>query len=219
MLSRLYSRPLYFPKISYLGDAPIRHKTVPLYLLNWDGQEHKIIAAWEAELAASRGFYESDPEWAKGRMELKWYLPEPYLTMIKEARFAMTPAYLTGVQRMSKYAMEIWNDSWPYDTNIRELCLTPTVKAVWCAFTLLQDCLYNEEHAYYERSVARREIILASMVHRFWNHQTGSGLIWDHAELDRVVEMSKNPAIPVEDQQELKKFVRAVSATTVRISS
>jgi hypothetical protein len=212
MLSLLYRHPLYFPKLRYCHEQPNVPKASAgscLYELDWSTQTEKIQSDWYRNIdrMAKEGMPVED-------MEFKWWTPEPYREQVEQLRFLLDSSYMRGIHKMVRYGMEIWNDSWDFDTNIRDACSGPAVEAIWCAFMLLEDCLYNEGRNFYERDPAISEIALCSMCLRFWDHQTGRGLLWDFAKVERAREMATGGRLDPIATKTLFKFVKAVQTAT-----
>ena len=54
---------------------------------------------------------------------------------------------------------------------------------MWSALWLLADCAYDPENKYYIKTPTK--IILPhAMAWKFWQHQTGRGLLWGKARMD-----------------------------------
>lgn len=203
MLSLIARNPLYFPRLKRPKEKPQGGlpENTRLFYLDWDGQSEMVKRS--RQRAAER-VPEASPEFS-------WRIPERVRLQVDHYLFALTPGYVRGVERMSKYALEIWNEYWNFGPNIREMCLQPAVEAVWCAFMLLEDCLYDPESGFFNRDVAKAEIALASMVLRFWDHQTGGRLLWDHAKMDRLLMMEAH-CPDDEDKRQITDFVNMMKA-------
>lgn len=74
---------------------------------------------------------------------------------------------------------------WKKNTMIREVCLRPAIEFVWCSFYLLCDCVYDKETNYFCRK-DRTKISRYILSYRFWCHQTGRGLLEDHAHFEKL---------------------------------
>ena len=108
-------------------------------------------------------------------------LPEPYDSEVKNLRFKINSDYMTEIQNQSMTALVEWSKYRPFDTMIREICLEPAIANVWVAFSLLADCIVDENSKWLRSH--RKIIYKHAMSYKFWFHQTGRGLVWDKARL------------------------------------
>jgi hypothetical protein len=94
-------------------------------------------------------------------------------------------------------AMTEWSINRPFDTTIKEMCHSPAIKCIQVAFELIADCAYDEKDNYFLR-VDNKYLIAPLLMFRFWQHQTGSGMIKEHSNFHKLqsilecLETSKN---------------------------
>ena len=89
------------------------------------------------------------------------------------------------IVRNAKRGLEEWGIYRGFDTNVREMCLNPAQELIFVAFYLLCDCLYDPETNYFYR---KEDSYFAhnAMVYKFWDGQTGRGLLWFNAKMDEM---------------------------------
>ena len=173
---------LMFPILGYAGKtskargAPERS----LYTLTWAEQETELKQERPKGASLSR-FGLADPKCNTG-------LPFQYDELAWKTRFAIPKDYAAEIERMSLAANNDWALERPFDTNVRERCLEPAIEYIWCAFYLIADCVWDDEGHYFDRSWL--SIAMPYMLaYKFWRGQTGSGLVCDHAKIDKLREI------------------------------
>lgn len=188
MLSRRKVMSLVFPKIAYVRGGKIvwqskagtgrarRPKDIELYRLDWD--------AFEKDLRREdrTGWY------VRRRPDLdRSALPPRYEKMLRDATFAISPEYMLEVRRNAERALDEWETERPFDTIVREHCLEPGIAHAESAFYLLEDCLFNPElHYWLNHDTLEKRVMLEAMLLKFWTGQTGPGLVWSFAHMDRL---------------------------------
>jgi hypothetical protein len=180
--------PLRFPRLDFVRDVEFSgsggrtgSKTIALYKLNWSEFDHYQEEKWKEWKTKS---------WPDSDITYSYKFPGEYEDMLHNLTFAIPKAYLTEIRRMTQQAVIEWGMERGFDTVIREMCLRPAIKFVECAFKLIEDCLYDPVTNYYSRGPERR-IISSLMLYRFWQHQTGRGLVEDRAEFDILENLSQ----------------------------
>lgn len=168
-----------FPHLVFLDEISLKSesdKTLKLYKLDWDEFDSAILKRhidWNAKC------------WPSSNIPIIQKFDEYYEGILQSLRFAIPFSYLNEIRRVTQSAMVEWNTNRPFDTCVREMCLEPAISYIETAFKLLCDCAYDVETKYYYR--ADNKYILAPMLlYRFWQHQTGSGRITDHAGFESL---------------------------------
>lgn len=189
--------PLYFPKLKKIDEISIglrsersdEGKVTSIYSLDWSLQnkikeEHYI-------------------KWRSSTSDMKFPgdLPKEYEEMLGKIIFAIPFHYLQRIRYYAKLGFELWNEKNSFDTNIREMCLKPSISSVEVAFKLIADCIYDKKTNYFYRG-DDKVIISRVMLYKFWNHQTGRGLLEDHADFDGMMCWK--------DRECVKKFIEAI---------
>lgn len=120
--------------------------------------------------------------------EVDWYdsdflYPKKYKHIFdKYSKFKITKSYYDECQHLKKMAVEEWDRSRPFDTNVRERLLNASISFVNLFFYMIIDSIYiyntelrNSQEDEFEQSVLLRSL----MLYRFWKYQTGGGLLYD----------------------------------------
>jgi hypothetical protein len=161
---------LLFPSLVYQKDFTIKRpdwtKDVRLYKLDWkkvelEKEEHH--KKWNKN------------QWPDLNLPYVPTLPEELDKEVENYTFALDRGYLNEIQRCSQQGLQEWNIRRPFDTMIREMCLKVPFSYIKVAFSLLSDCIFEEETGYWDRG-NRRECA-SLMLYKFWCHQTGRGLL------------------------------------------
>jgi hypothetical protein len=118
---------------------------------------------------------------------LEYLYPQKYKFIFdKYSQFKITQSYYDECLHLRKMAIDEWNRSRPFDTNVRERLLNSAVNFVDLFFYMIGDAIYiynaelhlksmSNDEAYFEHSVILRSI----MLFKFWKFQTGGGLLVD----------------------------------------
>jgi hypothetical protein len=168
-----------FPHLVFLDEISLKSesdKTTKLYKLDWDDFDSAVLKRhidWNAKC------------WPDSSIPIIQKFDEYYEGILQSLRFAIPFSYLNEIRRVTQCAMIEWSIHRSFDTDIREMCLKPAIRYIETAFKLICDCAYDTGTKYYYR--ADNKYILAPMLlYRFWQHQTGSGRITDHAGFDSL---------------------------------
>lgn len=169
-----------FPHLVFLRDASFKSwsesKTTKIYKLDWDSFDEAILKRHIARNAKC---------WPDTKFQSVQKFDSYYETLLHSLRFAIPNNYLTEIRRMTQMAMSEWGTSRTFDTDIREMCLGPAIECIRVAFNLISDCAYDENTNYFLR-VNNKYLLAPLMLFRFWQHQTGSGLIADHSGFNKL---------------------------------
>jgi hypothetical protein len=170
---------LHFPRLVWVNKITFtsaNSKQCSVYKLDWEKFDQVMYDQWA--------------EWKKNaqssKLEWKYALEPEYERILHETRFALPKSYLDEIHRMCTQAMVEWNMERSFDTNIREMCLEPAICFIKCAFKLLSDCIYDPEKNYYSRNYDQDLLVPHILMFRFWQHQTGRGLVENHADFDHL---------------------------------
>ena len=173
MLGR--DRSLYFPRLIRVNRVPIRD----------DGEREAYCLYWarmERELKLRHHKWVDD-HWPQHRDRLVFVPAMPSgFEWVNDVVYVLSDSYLNEIRRMAQLALSEWNVHRPFDTAIREGCLSPAIELIKCCFLLLGDCVYDPNTRYFSRE-PRSRLLRYILGYRFWFHQTGSGLIWNHSGL------------------------------------
>lgn len=169
-----------FPHLVFLKDVSFKSwsdsKTTKIYKLDWDSFDEAILKRHIARKANC---------WPSTEFKLVQKFDSYYETLLHSLRFAIPNDYLTEIRRMTQMALSEWGTSRTFDTDIREMCLGPAIECIKVAFKLIADCAYDENSNYFLR-VNNKYLLAPLMLFRFWQHQTGSGLIADNSGFDKL---------------------------------
>lgn len=145
-------------------------------VLDWERQEDVVRLRFEQHDARK-----NNPDWVYTPT-----LPEPYDTIVKAAVFAINKDFLNEITRNVQCAWKEFN-TWRRlgSSNLSELGWGAGIEHLWYAFYLLGDCAYDSETNWFVRG-PKKSILQFAMPFKFWGHQTGDGMIWEHAKLDRL---------------------------------
>lgn len=216
---------LLFPNLYFYKDGKLKRNNgkttkIRLYKLDWNSiekikQEHHdkwLKEQWNVNPSTRPKFLTLPPE---------------YIDIVDNFVFAIDLDYEKEIHRNSHRADEEWHVKRSFDTNVREYCLTPAISHVEVAFYLLSDCFYDEEKQWFSRHDGYGSIAKEAMLYRFWCGQTGRGLIWNRAGLNKLksyVERKKIITvdvgdIPNEDQDVFIKNKMKTHMNSVQIIS
>lgn len=205
-------RSFVFPRLVSLGEVKFKswsqQDTTTLYKLDWDSFDQEIDRRhqeWNRQA------------WPSENLSITQQFVEPYESLLKNFRYTIPQHYLEEIRRSTQKALMEWNQERHFDTNIRDLCLGPAIAHIKVAFELLCDCLYDEKTNYFLRSQFKHIAFVPLHLIRFWQHQTGAGLILDRAEFLKVEEalslrednQPDGPTVACDDSErsELRRFV------------
>ena len=200
------THPLYFPKLIYKGSVPMRqwektNKVADCYELDWVKKE-EIAKRRHEEWVAK---YHKDQE-----LPYIPSLPEEYDRWLTGLQFVVSRAYVDEIRRNARRAVDEWNVSRPFDTSVREYCLSPAIKHVFVSFYLIADCTYDRDEGFYYRG-PRKVLIAHAMAHKFWMHQTGVGCVERNAEFDRLYNLCVKKSVSPTEREEIEHFLKACS--------
>jgi len=153
-------------------------KKVHLYSLDWgsfDDRKREKFWDWVKKHHPKNGDLQYVPS-----------LPEKYTQAIDDLVFCLDTRYLDEIHRCSRMAFMEWSQQRHFDTSVRDMCLEPAKAYVTVAFRLICDCPFDRAaHRFREHDWVRR-IASHAMLYRFWDGQTGGGLLWDNAEMEKL---------------------------------
>jgi len=154
-----------------------------IYKLDWTHIENRFRQSYEKRVQQRLSQEVVDPI-----PTFKNALPDKYMEMTDNLRFLLDTRYKKEINRASRLSMEEWSNAGGFDTMVNDWCVVPATKFVWLAFKLLSDCPFDPNTNKFDR---RHERNIASniMLYRFWFHQTGRGLIWYRAEINKLNDM------------------------------
>ena len=167
---------LLFPKLHRISSVTIKNKERSLYALDWshvEKEKENQHKKWR------------DENWSDREIPYIPSLPAEYMEWSDNLTFVLDSGYRNEIRRMARRAAEEWGTERGFDTMIREVCLGPAIEFVWCSFYLICDCIYDKETKYFSRK-DKDKIARYVLAYRFWCHQTGGGLIKDHARFDKL---------------------------------
>lgn len=155
---------LRFPHLSWVEavDIHTNNEKIPCYTLNW-GPLDEIKCPYAVPL------------------------PEKYLWM-SEGAFAIRGNYGQAIAHYAQLALiEAAKVSmFGLDTMMRETSHKVSEQAVFTAFRLLADCDYDPKTQYWSRA-PERLILPYLLAWRFWQKQTGRGLLWEKAKIPELI--------------------------------
>lgn len=172
--------PLYFPRLIRSGETTFKahsdvSRSTSIYKLDWDEVDRIKKDNWE-----KRTLISSD----QPLPPFPGTLPDEY-AWVKDLRYALPRNYLDQIRHCARQAMEIWGKEYGFDTMIREICLEPAIAHSYVAFRLVSDCIYDESTNYWSRDDSRI-IVPQALLYKFWIHQTGRGMVRDHAYFEKI---------------------------------
>ncbi len=149
-----------------------RFKDLDGYVLDWsyvDKSREDKFNCW------------ANDYWPEKKLSFVPTIPKEY-KWVENLKFMIPDTYLSEIRRNCHRASEEWNIRRPFDTCIREACLTPAVEHIFTAFYLLGDCVYDEKSFGYDHNFPYAHILS----YKFWMYQTGGGLIWYHSHGSKI---------------------------------
>jgi hypothetical protein len=166
-----------FPHLFFVKDASFGSwnyslsKTTKIYKLNWNNFDDIILKRHQEF---------NQKCWPNQSIPIVQKFDPHYEEILQSLKFAVPIHYMDAIHDATNSAMSEWNKERRFDTNIREMCLQPAIKFVEVAFRLLCDCAYDEITNYFYRA-ENKYLLPHLLLFRFWQNQTGAGLIEEHA--------------------------------------
>ena len=189
-------KTLIFPRLSYLKDIKFDgdsgNKKSSLFQLDW---------SWHDECLRLKYFTDKD--------RVPPQLPQEYEDLVCGLIYAVPPNYKREINRLCNLAINEFSIDRPFDTSIREMLTDVADQAIVCAFKLLSDCVYDRDTNYFYHK-PDKFLIWRILVYRFWVHQTGRGLPWFNADLDKLDMEIRCRDMQSKDKQVAKDFIHAV---------
>jgi len=142
---------------------------LPLYRLDWREVDAGKKPLW-TEVGPARQMVDvplpplTSPVWA---------------AQLDGLMFAISPAYGEEILYLTRLAKEDQSRNRPFDTVVRERCMGLASKATQLAFYMLSDCIWDvdmEGTGYWMRGSEKLTYEVAMLI-RFWDSQTGIGLV------------------------------------------
>lgn len=191
-----------FPKLIYLHEFEKKHEdgkisTHQLYSLDWSKFNIEIEKDFRERI---------DKSIYKG-MSYYGALPEKWETTLHSFIFSLNSNYLQEIRSNIIIANTGWSTPRPFDTMIRDICLGPYIESIYVAFRLLGDCVFDIDDGYFSRKLYRK-IATQLMLVKFWTHQTGRGLIEDHARMSILDECLKLEMVSKEYKDYVSQFLK-----------
>ena len=181
-----------FPDLVILDEVPNENKTgdfktLLLCKLDWtnlDNQKIKRSKDWISQFLLSDRNSDEEKILQLILDEYDWH-SELYPNQFKKVlslldSFKMPKSYYEEIKHFECLALREWNRKRPFDTNVREECLSVAIEAISIYFYLIKDSLYifNKVEDY---SPEILQIIECVSLFRFWKGQIGSGLVSDRS--------------------------------------
>jgi hypothetical protein len=166
------------PNVEKIGD----YKTLLVCRLDWSELESNKIKKskeWILQFILNNRTSDEDKILKLILDEYDWH-SELYPNQFKKVlslldSFKMPKSYYEEIKHFEDLALSEWNRKRPFDTNVREECLSVSIESVSTYFYLIKDAIYiwNKE---VENSEIPQIIECVSLF-RFWKGQTGPGLV------------------------------------------
>jgi len=183
---------LYFPKLVLIGETTkgrgYTNEKSKIYKLDWtdfNNRQKNNYISWSNN-------------WLKDGYKFKGnyttILDKKRMKLMTEQEFIIPLSYMKRIKHYAELAHKEWNESNPFDTNVRETCLDVAESSVYVSFYLLKDCIYGTDN------FVDADIWLSMALSNFWMGQTGRGLVAEKAKLDRF----ENPHFNFNDKEKLK---------------
>jgi len=112
-------------------------------------------------------------------------LPTKWNTFVNTLEFAPNDAYITQIKRSTAFATMFWQERYPFDTSVRDICLIPAQGHAHVAFCLLADCIYDRKTNYFSHDPLKY-YAYHILLWKFWQYQTGGGLIYDRSKMGEL---------------------------------
>jgi len=181
-----------FPDLIILDEIPNEDKkgdyqTLLLCKLDWteiDNHKIKRSKEWISQFLLEKRSKDEDRILKLILDEYDWER-ELYPNQFKHLfslldSFKIPKSYYEECKHFESLALREWNRKRPFDTNVREECLSVAIEAISIYFYLIKDALYifNKVEDY---SPEILQIVECVSLFRFWKGQTGSGLVSDRS--------------------------------------
>jgi hypothetical protein len=176
-------KQLLFPKLSYLREGIIKHKgdhwekKVIIYKLDWsqiDLIKEKDHKNWNKK-------YHSYTD-----IKFIGTIPEDLRALTEDMEYAIDEKYAGSIHFFYLKAQEIYCNTYPHDTVVREWCLNPADSCIIALFKLINDCTYDEKEQYFKKFSDEKMFIPHLMAFRFWIYQAGRGLLFDKSGFNEI---------------------------------
>lgn len=169
MLGRMHTSDehLFIPRLIFLDATK---SAAAVFKLDWDKvDEHKRRRSNEIET-----------------------LPAEYDNFVKQAVYSISTSYQVEIEHCTLLYYTERHRIRHFDTMIRDMCADIGRAAINCAFKLLVDCAYdNGNHCWFRGNQHYDRLMLRHLLlYKFWRENVGRGLVWHHAEFDRLEEVA-----------------------------
>lgn len=141
-------------------------------------------------------------------------LPGKYHDIVRSLTFALSGSYHREIKHFAQlYLLERLRER-KFDTVIRDMCLETAAAAINCAFKLLADCLYDEKTKGWLRedvkgdNVYTKSLARHLLMYEFWSGSVGRGLVWDHAEMPKLLCQFEDQALYGQALREIEEWHR-----------
>jgi hypothetical protein len=172
---------LDFPEMLRVGETNLggsRKNPIPLFRLDWVSFEERRKAEFQKWLKK---------HWSEEEVKFIPRIPEARFKVLNERLYFLNRGYSSEIRRNARRAQEEWGHERPFDTCIRDQCLTPAQSHVEVAFMLLADCAYDKEEDQ-KLQGPEQHILDNEMLIVMWARQTGGGLIRRNSKLHKLQE-------------------------------
>ncbi len=194
----------YVPRLNFLGTQ--LSSRMPLDQAPHPSDGNLFSLDWDAVDTFKRNLYIKNSKFSDNiESHFPITLPAYYDDSINRLVFSIPHEYRVEVEHFTSIYYSEAHRVRHFDTVIREMCYDVAKTAINCAFKLLADCVYDTSKQMWFRSddYLDKRLIKHLLMYKFWRELTGSGLVWDHAELDdlerslpRLKENCKNDVRP-----------------------
>jgi len=134
---------LYFPKLVLIGETTKGrgyNEKSKIYKLDWtdfNNRQKNNYISWSNN-------------WLKDGYKFKGnyttILDKKRMKLMTEQEFIIPLSYMKRIKHYAELAHKEWNESNPFDTNVRETCLDVAESSVYVSFYLLKDCIYGTDN-------------------------------------------------------------------------
>jgi hypothetical protein len=176
-----------FPDLIILDEVPNENKigdfkTLLLCKLDWTNLDnHKIKRSkeWISQFLLEKRSKDEDRILKLILDEYDWereLYPNQFKNLLSIFdSFKIPKSYYEECKHFEDLALSEWNRRRPFDTAVREECLSISIESIYLYFYMIKDALMI-----YDRRVDSSEmlqIIESVSLFRFWKGQTGSGMV------------------------------------------
>lgn len=174
-------------------EEPVKHRSIPLYRLDWRLVDEAKVKAHEAwmdtfDFSGERGILSDKLPVAAPRVPFTPLVNLVWSRKLDNLTFAVPEPYGYEIWKQTERAKAEWGRNLPFNGVVCDRCLDTARSSIGVAFYLLMDCIWNADSSHpqgWDRE-ANKQLFQSVMLTRFWDGQTAETRIYTYAEFQNL---------------------------------